>query len=362
MTHVAPLPHRHWDQVEDPPSIFRGARLSVFDGCCSCCRSSTDDEDGDAAAAAAAARTAAGAAAARNNRARNDDRLDNLGRLTRGEQNLNRGGGDGGGGEGCKSSSSSDGMRVFAATLGVAILARTAASLWAFGLSARAGALAGDVEGAATLAVAALVVALSGLVIEAAVGVKLRNDPSRSRGTALVTGAAAFEALGAFGVAAVLASLPYFAGDGGGDGGAAGGSYHSSAAAELWVMSAALASVGAGLMIGVTWALLPDRSAARFPYCGAFGCALIWLGLAALEVLVASFLVWAAGTAEGDRGLGRAWAAEIIGLAALEAAALVAMWAARLLWTRARLLAAVKGREGPSRRRSSGNFRSFDTV
>jgi len=271
-------------------------------------------------------------------------------------------------------------MRVFATTLGLAILARTAASLWAFGQSARAGALAGDVEGATALAVTALVVTLSGLVVQAAVGFAYLRSPSRSRSTALMTGAAAFEALGAFGVAAVLASLPNFAGNGGGgvngdaggekgDGSAVGRSDDSSA--ELWMLSAALASVGVGLLAEVAWALLPSdpTDAARLPYLGAFGSAMIWLGLAALEILIASFLVWAAGAAEEDGGPGRTWAAllaedgEIIGLVVLEAVALGAMWAARLLWTRETLLAAVKGREGPSRRRSSGSsFLRFNGV
>ncbi|CAN0473699.1 unnamed protein product, partial [Hapterophycus canaliculatus] len=81
------------------------------------------------------------------------------------------------------------------------------------------------------------------------------------------------------------------------------------------------------------------------PYLSALGNALLWLGVAALEILVVAYFVW---QAAGDGDL-RSWdilADEITGLLLVEALALLALWAARVLWTRAKLLTAVEWREG----------------
>ncbi|CAM9718346.1 unnamed protein product [Ectocarpus sp. 12 AP-2014] len=61
-----------------------------------------------------------------------------------------------------------------------------------------------------------------------------------------------------------------------------------------------------------------------------------------MEVIVASFLVW-----EGERVT--TWELlrdGVIGLVTVELAGLLAMWAARFLWTRAKQLLAAKGRTG----------------
>lgn len=59
----------------------------------------------------------------------------------------------------------------------------------------------------------------------------------------------------------------------------------------------------------------------RLPYLGAFGNGLVWLGSAAMEVIVASFLVW-----EGERVT--TWELlrdGVIGLVTVELAGLLAM-------------------------------------
>lgn len=252
--------------------------------------------------------------------------------------------------------------------LGVGLLLEVAATLWAFRLSVRAGALTGDADGTDGVAVAALAAALSGQATEAAAGVACLKNPSRSGGTALLAGAAAFEALGVVIVATVLMwLLPGFTAD---DDDSTGTSTTLADSPEAWLVWAAVASAVVGVLLEAIPAV-SYRVAGKVPFLGAFGHALLWLGVAALEVLVASFLV--RGVAEKDSAttaVGRrqrdSLAAtledgEMVGLVVVEAVALLAVWAARGMWARARLLLAVKGQEGPSRRRSS-DFTRFDSV
>ena len=263
------------------------------------------------------------------------------------------------------------GIKASGVFLGFGLALEVAATLWAFQQAAQAGALRGDPDGTAGLAIAALAVALSAEAVEAAVGVACLRDPSRRGGVALLTGAAAAEGIGVVAVAAMLMLfLPSFA--------AAAPDDDTGATPrdEAWLVWMAVASAIAGVLFEAIPAGF-DRAAARLPFLGAVGHALLWLGIAALEVLVAFFLVREEQGGEGSAtsvatpaaavGQRKTLAAvleddgEMVGLVVVEAVALVAMWIARVLWTRARLLQAVKGQEGPSRRRSS-HFTRFDSV
>lgn len=98
----------------------------------------------------------------------------------------------------------------------------------------------------------------------------------------------------------------------------------------------------------------------RIFYLGAFGSATIWLGSATLEVVVATFLVWKAeGTvkSEEDSGDWDVLTSTLASLLALEVLALVVMWTARVLWTRAKLLLLTKVRDLPMRREAGASLR-----
>lgn len=261
--------------------------------------------------------------------------------------------------------SGGSGIKASGIFLAFGLVLEVAATRWAFRQSAQAGALAGGADGTAGVAVAALAVALSGQAAEAAAGIACLKNPPRSGGggggTALLVGAAAFEALGVVAVAAaLLLSLPSLA----------AAAADSPEACLVW---GAVASAVAGVLMEAIPAVArsdrdPATAGRELPYLGASGHALLWLGVAALEVLVALFLVREAGgraatAAAGQRKTlaGVLKDGEMVGLVAVEAVALLTMWIARGLWTRARLLLAVKGREGPSRRRSS-NLARLDSV
>ena len=265
-------------------------------------------------------------------------------------------------------SSGGSGIKAAGVFLGVGLVLEVVATLWAFRVAAQAGALSGGaVDGTAGLAVTALAVALTGQAVEAAVGVACLKAPPRSGGGggALLAGAATFQALGVVAVAAVLTwFLPGFTGDDDSsvdndtttaDTNATQGTWPAWAAAAIAAAGALLEAIPAGF----------DPAAKKLPFLGAFGHALLWLGVAALEVLVALLLVreGGEGSAAGQRETlaGIVADGEVVGLMAVEAVAMLAVWAARGLWTRARLLLAVKGQEGPSRRRSAV-FTRADSV
>ena len=260
-------------------------------------------------------------------------------------------------------SSGGSGIKAAGVFLGVGLVLEVVATLWAFRVAAQAGALSGGaVDGTAGLAVTALAVALTGQAVEAAVGVACLKAPPRSGGGgggALLAGAATFQALGVVAVAAVLTwFLPGFTGDDNtttADTNATQGTWPVWAAAAIAAAGALLEAIPAGF----------DPAAKKLPFLGAFGHALLWLGVAALEVLVALLLVreGGEGSAAGQRETlaGIVADGEVVGLMAVEAVAMLAVWAARGLWTRARLLLAVKGQEGPSRRRSAV-FTRADSV
>eukprot|EP00752_Nemacystus_decipiens_P001620 g1577.t1 len=264
---------------------------------------------------------------------------------------------------GSSSSSSSrsgggGGVKAAATLLGIGLFLEVAATLWAFRQAARAGALAGRAAGGdggtTGLAVAALAVALAGQAVEAAAGVACLKNPLRSGAPALLAGAAAIQGIGVVALAwALTFLLP----------GAASTPTH-----EEWVVWVVVAVAMAGVLLEAV-SVGCTHPATGLPFLGASGHALLRLGAAALEVLVALFLVREGGgegseTAEAGRRETLAAAlkdGEMVGLVAVEAAATLAVWAARALWTRARLVLAVKGLEGPSRRRSA-NFARFDSV
>ncbi|CAM9351994.1 unnamed protein product [Ectocarpus sp. 6 AP-2014] len=184
--------------------------------------------------------------------------------------------------------------------------------------------------GTAELTVTALVVALGSQLIELVVGFRYLKDPSR--GTLLLAAASAAAACGVVTVASVLLSLPGFY---------AYRKGYPTEVATFWLVWAA----AGGAAVGALAELLATEyflTKGRLPYLGAFGNGLVWLGSAAMEVIVASFLVW-----EGERVT--TWELlrdGVIGLVTVEFGGLLAMWAARFLWTRAKLLLAAKGRTG----------------
>ncbi|CAN0024344.1 unnamed protein product, partial [Scytosiphon promiscuus] len=197
------------------------------------------------------------------------------------------------------------------------------------------------------LAVTALVIALVGQAAEAGAGVLRVLEPLRRGTSAIATAVAVFQALGVLATGAVLAYVAGGFGDGGGDD------------PLISALVAAVIAVIAGVVMDGVHAA-SERVRGALPCLEAFGNALLWIGVATLEVLVVGYFVW---QAAGDGEL-RSWEvleAEVAGLLAVEALGLVALWAARVLWTRAKLLAAVEGREGPNRR-ESGRFGRFDSV
>lgn len=92
-----------------------------------------------------------------------------------------------------------------------------------------------------------------------------------------------------------------------------------------------------------------DRAARRLLHLGTVGNGLIWLGAASLGVVVTVFLV-ATGTGNRDADF---LAGEVARMVAVELLGVVAMWIARYLWTRAKLLKSVKRIQGAMRKSAS---------
>ena len=192
-------------------------------------------------------------------------------------------------------------------------------------------------SGTAALTITALVVALSSQLLEAFVGFKYWKQ-TEERTAALTLAASVLEALGVVVVSSVLLSLPGFYG--------VSNDTSNRLPVLFWLAWTVIPMVVVGALVEVT-AERYDCAAGRFPYLGAAGNGLIWLGAALLEVVVTSYLLWTGGGITDVAELAR----EAAGLFALELLALVAMWIARALWTRAKLLGALLNRlDGPLRK------------
>lgn len=193
--------------------------------------------------------------------------------------------------------------------------------------------LASNPLGTVEITVTALVVALSSQVLEAVVGFKFWRDNER-RTANLMLVATVYEALGVIAVSSVLLSLP--------------GLYDVSEDTPqrlpvfFYLVWTIIAVVVAGVLAEIT-AERCDRAAGRFPYLGAVGNALVWLGAALIEIVVTSYLLW---TGAGIKDFVEL-VVEAAGLFSLELLGLLAVWVARFLWTRHKLLRSVKVLEGP---------------
>lgn len=175
-------------------------------------------------------------------------------------------------------------------------------------------------SGTFELGVTSLVVALGSQLVEAVVGFKYLVDPRRP--PALMTAATIFEALGVAAMAAVMMSLPGFFED----------EFFGLEKAQRQLVFYFTWAAATTVIIGaaVEWSgEHPDRWGQRHPHVGAFGNALVWLGAATLEVVVAAFQTWRVTLSSGWYLL----ANELAGLVAVELSALLSMWLARFLWT-----------------------------
>ena len=136
-------------------------------------------------------------------------------------------------------------------------------------------------SGTVDLTITALVVALSGQLVEAFVGFKYWKSTTNK--TAPTLAASMFEALGVVIVSSVLLSLPRF--------------YRVSDQTTkrlpvvFWLAWTVVTSVIVGALAEIT-AECSDRAMGLLPYLRAVGNGLIWLGAALLEVVVTSYLLW----------------------------------------------------------------------
>lgn len=173
------------------------------------------------------------------------------------------------------------------------------------------------------LSVTSLVVSVGSQLVEAILGFKYLMNPRRS--PALMIGGAVFEALGVAAIAGVIIFLPGFFED---DFFGLERTQRELVFSLTWA-SAATAIVGA---VAEYAAELPDYWGRGRPYLGVLGNALVWLGAATLEVVVAAFQTWRVTLSPGPA----VFLNEIAGLVAMEVVALVSMWSARFLWVRSK--------------------------
>lgn len=217
--------------------------------------------------------------------------------------------------------------------------------------------------GTATITIAAFVVAVVGQLVEGFVSWRYFKDPEK--GPALMTAGSVLEAAGAVAVSVTLINLPCTDCSGEGQAWVQDGLHTDQEALYgLAVMAATCAGLGAlaDIVAGYlkflerdsrsSWdtrlfcMLHDDRTRKhRIYYLSAFGSAAIWLGTAVVELVVATFLVWKGeGKArlridEGDWGV---FGTSLVALLVTEVVALFFTWAARFLWTRAKLLMLVE--------------------
>lgn len=178
-------------------------------------------------------------------------------------------------------------------------------------------------SGTLELSVTSLVVALGSQLVEAVVGFKYLVNPRRP--PTLMTVVTLFEALGVALIATVVIALPGFFDD----------EFFGLEKTQRDIVFSLTWAAAATAMFGavIEWrAELPDRWGERHSQCGAVGNALVWLGAATLEVVVAAFQTWRVTLSPG-------WVLvvnELAGLVFVEVLALLSMWIARFLWIRSK--------------------------
>lgn len=191
-------------------------------------------------------------------------------------------------------------------------------------------------SGTVDLTIAALVVALSSQLLEAFVGFMYWKGTATK--TVPTLAASIFEAVGVVVVSSVLLSLPGFY------------STSDETTKRLPVVFllawTSVISVIVGVLAEIT-AECSGKATRIIPYIRVVGNGLIWFGAALLEVVVTSYLLWEGANQKDVTAMVR----ESAGLLILELLGLMAMWIARGLWERAKLLrASVKLLDRPLRK------------
>lgn len=188
-------------------------------------------------------------------------------------------------------------------------------------------------SGSAAITIAALAVALSSQLLEAFVGFKYWRETEQKK-TAPTLAASIFETFGVIVVSSMLINFP------------------DTSLIIAWSELSIIALVVVGALAEITGEC-SDRAARRFPYLGAVGNGLIWLGAALNEVILIIYFRYADTLIRDFPSLAR----EVGGLFAVELLGLVAMWIARGLWTKAKLLrASLKSSKGPLRKRDNSSY------
>lgn len=195
-------------------------------------------------------------------------------------------------------------------------------------------------EGTVELTKTSLAVALSSQFLEALAGFTYWKYTAKVTAPTLVT--SILEALGVLAVSWVLFEIPEFKIT----------KYMTGLQLVLVVVSLTVVAIVIIGALAEVMAECSDRAARRLPYLGTVGNGLIWLGAASLEVVVTVFLV-ATGTGNRDADF---LAGEVAGIVAVELLGVVAMWIARFLWTRAKLLKSVKRIQGALSKRASETY------
>lgn len=186
------------------------------------------------------------------------------------------------------------------------------------------------------ITIALLVVSLIIGLVEAYVGYKRWKNPLQGPG--LVVAASVVEGAGLLTIWGLLMFAPH--------GIVRAQAEEAQVSDNQYRFLVILLSLVAVLTVGGTAAeIVFHRSArahARLPYLGAFGNALIWLSSGVIEVLVTAYLVWRLQFWKGqddDEEEESTWpvlVGAVIGLVILEAVALLAVWAARFFFARAK--------------------------
>ena len=186
------------------------------------------------------------------------------------------------------------------------------------------------------ITIALLVVSLLIGLVEAFVGYKRWRDPLQ--GTRLIAAASAIEGAGLLSIWGLLMFSPH--------GIVQAQAEEAQVSENQYRFLVIMLSLVAVLTVGGTAAeIVFHRSAKvhdRLPYLGVFGNALIWLGSGMIEVLVTAYLVWRLQFWKGqddDEDEENNWpvlVGAVIGLVVLEVVALLAVWAARFFFARAK--------------------------
>eukprot|EP00752_Nemacystus_decipiens_P017769 g15931.t1 len=186
------------------------------------------------------------------------------------------------------------------------------------------------------ITIALLVVSLVIGLVEAYVGYRRWKNPLR--GSGLIVVASAVEGGGILSVWCLLMFAPH--------GIVRAQAEEAQVSENQYRFLVVLLTLVAVLTVGGTAAEITFHRSAkaheRLPYLGVFGNALIWLASGVIEVLVTAYLVWRLQFWKGqddDEEAERNWpvlVGAVIGLVVLEVVALLAVWAARFFFARAR--------------------------